>query len=60
MKLSSENIVRSFLRSIYEECWKRKGCDGCAFWDEGCIVARPCEWNIEAIIAAREKVAKKE
>ena len=59
MKLSTANMVRSFLRAVRQECWMRKGCKGCAFWDEGCIVACPCEWDIEAIIAARERVAKK-
>ena len=59
MKLSSENIVRSFLRSIHEECWKRKGYNGCAFWNDRCIVSSPCEWDINEIIAAREKAAKK-
>ena len=59
MNLSSENIVRSFLRSIHEECWKRKGCNGCAFWNDGCIVSSPCEWDINEIIAAREKAVKK-
>ena len=59
MKLSTANMVRSFLRTIRQECWMRKECEGCAFWDEGCIVARPCEWDIESIIAARERVAKK-
>lgn len=58
MKLSTANMVRSFLRTIRQECWMRKGCKGCAFWAEGCIVAHPCEWDIEAIIAARERVAK--
>lgn len=53
-------MVRSFLRAVRQECWMRKGCKGCAFWDEGCIVACPCEWDIEAIIAARERVAKNE
>ena len=58
MKLSTANMVRSFLRTIRQECWMRKGCKGCAFWAEGCIAARPCEWDIEVIIAARERVAK--
>ena len=58
MKLSTANMVRSFLRTIRQECWMREGRKGCAFWAEGCIVARPCEWDIEVIIAARERVAK--
>lgn len=60
MKLSSENIVRSFLSSICEECWKRKGCNGCAYWknDQCIMMASPCCWDINEIIAAREKVIK--
>ena len=60
MKLSTANMVRSFLRTVRQECWMRKGCNGCAFWNDGCIVAHPCEWDIEAIIAAGERVAKNE
>ena len=58
MKLNTANMVRSFLRTVRQECWMRKGCKGCAFWDGGCIVAHPCEWDIEAIIAATDRVAK--
>lgn len=61
MKLSSENIVRSFLRSICDACWYSGDYEHCAFWSgEKCIMmAAPCEWRINEIIAAREKAVKK-
>lgn len=60
MKFKDEDVVRSFLRSICEECWIHEGCNECAFWQNcQCILmASPCCWNINEIIAAREKAAK--
>lgn len=61
MKLKDEDVVRSFLRSICEECWYSENCEYCVFWRcEKCmLMASPCCWNINDIIAAREKAVKK-
>ena len=61
MKLKDEDVMRSFLRSICEACWYTENCEHCVFWScEKCILmASPCCWNINDIIAAREKAVKK-
>lgn len=59
MKLSSANVIRTFLFYIWQECANHPDCKGCVFFDEYCMLReKPRKWWREEILERYDNIGK--